>query len=179
MAPMRTLAFVSTLLSTLVLTAGCEGPVLFAEVEIEELCDVRQDVAFSLSGPPVPLAYTEDLDFQLPEEIPADATEAEVQVVRVRVRTPPGGGDLSFVEEAVIWLRPSPEAADIEALRYQRAANGDPHDVTTGAGARFDLLPFIRQRKVLARVELAGTIPSQAFSAEVETCLYLRARYAR
>ena len=163
--------------AVLLLAACGEDQLLFAEVEVEELCDTRQDVAFELTGPPVPLAFTENLEFQLPEEIPADATEAELQVVRVRVRTSEDSGDLSFVEEAAIYLRPHADAEAIEALRYVREDGADAHEVTTGAGARIDLLPFVEARTAQARLELSGTIPQAPFVAEVETCLFLRARY--
>ncbi len=171
--------FLCACIATGLCAVGCgeDQQLLFAEVEVEELCDTRGDVAFELTGPPVPLAFTDELEFELPEEIPSDAFEAELQVVRVRVKTSPASGDLSFVEQASIFLRPNPETEAVEALRYQRQDTADAYEVRTQAGPRIDLLPFVKARTAQARLELSGTIPSSPFVAEVETCLYLRARY--
>jgi hypothetical protein len=165
-------ALVSLLL--LILGSGCG--VFFAELEAARVCELRRDLEFELAGPPVPLAYSEEVEIPLGDLLPSEATEAQGRVLGITVTSGSGPSVLEFAERARVLLRPSTDAVEVIALEYERGPSGG-EQIVTGAGEPFDLRPFLQSRRALVRVELEGTLPEAPFRADLQTCLYLRARY--
>lgn len=175
-------------LSALVL-AACDGPLLFAEVQIPDLEITLPSRSFpavavslpadwcdpAVSGDPQCLGLTSDYD--LGAEVPAlteqgvtyDLRLTRVAITLSAVQQPGAPTDLSGIERATIRVLDDPSVPGSGAVvaSYVRAPGSAPTAIAVTGNANLDLGPYLDAGRLPVRVEVFVSNGTAAFDADI------------
>lgn len=179
------------LATTLLLAAGCGGPLLHADLEIREArltLPAQQFPRFPLpTGSPSGCAsgastcVATDLSYDLGRQLdllsrPATAYDVRLTALDVALATTEVG-DLGGVAAASVLAYPPGGGAPVELARYQRsAADPAPTAIRMAGGPDVDLTPYLEAGVIRLRVELSYDRGTPAFEAAVTAAFRLQVR---
>ncbi|MCE9673649.1 hypothetical protein LY474_38180 [Myxococcus stipitatus] len=173
---MRTTAFRATLLGALaLLTTGCES-LFFIEAEAEEICKTQPNVDFPGALPlTVSIEHTlefplGDVDAPLPEDADVE-TELKLKVFEVTAST-----DLSGIERASVSVRRPGTSEEILLGEFRRTSTAPTNTLRLTSSGSVDLLDLSREDSLDFVFEARGTLPTEDWSAKLETCAGVRAK---
>jgi hypothetical protein len=182
-----TTSFRSALIAMLVGSAGagCGGGLMEAELELPEICILRQGQHFEALPIPLPVSWVREVELDLGSplrRIAGEPVAAEARVVSLRVSPASGIDSMEFVESGRFDLEPpSGEGEPFAAVTWE--ADDGSSDVQRPyiqtSGEWFDLLPFLSTERMRGTVLVSGTPPQVEWTADVEACLSLRSRHRR
>lgn len=180
------------------LLAGCEGPLLFAEVEVPDLrvtLPPQLFPAFDTSNPsdwcdptgqtfPPCIATTAayDLGAQVPALTePGVSYEIRLTDVALTLSAVQSGGagpsDLSGVVRATIRVGADPAVANsgtVVASYVRPPVAGAPTTVAVSGNANLDLAPYLSSGQLPVRVEVVVDNAMPAFDADILAAFYVR-----
>jgi hypothetical protein len=165
--------------ATASLATGCEGPLFFAEAELEEVCKTEQRVTFPAAFPGIASIQQA---FELPigdtgASLPEGEMETELQLKVFEVTVTSGNADLGRIETASVTLRPTGSTTPVKLVDYQRPANtGTLTTLSLRASAPVDVLELARQETLELTFEARGQLPQQQWTASLRACASLRAK---
>lgn len=175
--------------ATLLLLAGCGGPILFAEVEIREVGITLPHQSFpamttlggSSCGTTPNCAETDitfdignDIDVITQNNVTYDLKLTDLHIVADTTTT---GADLSGIVSADVVVVPADGGAPVVVATYTRPTGGGP--ITTLAVSSVetvDLEPFIQSGTLHLQVRLVYDAPTPAFTASIQGVFYLKAK---
>jgi hypothetical protein len=176
--------------ASLLLLAGCSGPLLFAELEIPEfgITLPAQTFPASTSDPSYWCApdrsdcITTDFVYDIGSEVDLldeDAVEYELRLtgLAITLDTTAAGTDLRGVRSALIEVFPPNGDAAVAVASYVRSpANPAPTSLALAGDASIDLAPFVDAGQVHIRIKMSYDAPTPEFTADVRTVFYLRVK---
>jgi hypothetical protein len=177
-----------------VLLAACDGPLLFAEVEIPDLRVTLPPQAFPASGtgapdqwcdptgqtdpPCVQVTTSYDLAAQVPA-INETGVTYEIRLTDVAIilsATPGSPSDLSGVVSAAVLVGYDPAVPGSGAVvaSYARTAGATPTTIAVSGNANLDLAPYLSAGQLPVRVEVVVENGMPAFEANILAAFYVR-----
>lgn len=177
------------------LLAGCDGPLLFAEVEVPELRATLPSQHFpatdttnpadwcdplGIGFPPcVAVTAAYDLAAQIPSLTEPGVTyELRLTDVALTLSTQAGGpSDLSGIVRAtvIVGYDPAvPGSGTIVATYVRPPSPGSPSTVAVSGNANLDLSPYVKTGQLPVRVEVEIDNSMPAFDADILAAFYIR-----
>src|SRR5512133_1917976 len=178
------------LAATLLLAAGCGGPLLHADLEIREARLTLPAQQFPRSPPTgapsgcasgASTCVATELSYDLGQQLdllsrPATAYDVRLTALDVALATTEAG-DLGGIVAAAVLASPPGGGAPVELARYQRsAADPAPTAIRLAGGPDVDLTPYLEAGLVRLRVELSYDRATPAFRADVTAAFHLEVR---
>ena len=168
----------TVLFAAMVWLSGC-GDMLYAEVEVEELCQEAANQEFEAS--PAGVNITIDRDFEYPFDLGLDAVEGfsgEAQLKHMILRPADGLAQLDFIDAAQVELS-GPENSGLPPLKVVDFVKGSPSadGSVTLSGDEQNVMPYLESGMVKLKTLITGTLPTTAWKANVQTCMFVKARY--
>lgn len=176
--------------AALLALAGCGGPLLSAEVEVERFCYAQRVCPASTPNclppmPTVPAAATIPsnllpaltVPLQLPPLLRNKGSEVEIRLLEARVRPVSAATDLRGIVSLDLSLQPGSGAA-VPVAHYARPVP-PPASVPTLAlsGQRVDVVAYLQAGQMQVRLGGAydAPFPAGPWDADLELCFYGRA----
>ncbi len=173
-------------LAVTLLSAGCDGPLLYADLEIPEVELTLPAQQFPASvaapagacGPTAPACIATDLTYDLGQQLDLRdraGTEYELRLTSLSISlTATEAGDLGGVTSAALLAYPPGGGAPVTVARYERsAADPAPTAIALGGVPGLDLAPFLDGGLLRLRVELSYDARTPAFQADVTAGFHL------
>lgn len=173
-------------LAVILPSAGCDGPLLHADLEIPEveLTLPAQQFPGSVAAPSLGCATTTaacvaiDLTYDLGRELELRdraGTEYELRLTSLSIElTATEAGDLGGVASAALLAYPPGGGAPVTVARYQRsAAEPAPTAIALTGVPGLDLAPLLDAGLLRLRVELTYDARTPAFQADVTAGFHL------
>lgn len=180
-----------------VLVAACDGPLLFAEVEIPDLRVTLPPQPFPASGtgtpdqwcdpsgqtdpPCVAVSASYDLAAQVPAINETGVTYeirlTDVAIILSATQSQPGPPpDLSGVVSAAVRIGADPAVPGSGSLvaSYARTPGAKPTSIAVSGNANFDLAPYLAAGRLPVRVEVVVDNGMPAFDANILAAFYVR-----
>lgn len=179
---MSPLARVLLLTATALLTSGCRkiaDTFFVATAETEQLCKTERAVSFP--GAPAgqrTLEYTVEIPLgQFGEELPAGRLDTELWLRLLELDVPEGGVDLTQLQTVKVSLRREGATEFIRTLlEYSQPSQVfSPTRLTLRAVEAAKVPELGRDARVQLVLEARGTLPTQPWTANILTCVGVRA----
>lgn len=157
---------------------GC-GEVLYAEVDVQELCQEAANQEFEAM--PTAGEFTIDREFEYPFEVDLTAAEGldgEAQLKHMLMRPSEGLEQLDFIDFAQVELR-GPEGSDlppVNIVNFQKGAPTEDGSIRM-EGDKIDVMPYLETGMVRLKASMKGRFPTQPWKANIQTCMSVKARY--
>lgn len=157
----------ATLLTFAALLGGCP---LDVELETGEVCLSRRDVPVEgVAATQVMGSFEAGGLDQIHELLELDA---ELALVRARLQPTSGPADLTFLDHATITLASGdPDAALPTLVAYTCDDCAGDVALELPASVQHDIADYLRADQVVIGVELAGELPAEAWTMDVDVCL--------
>lgn len=175
------------LLVAILLSTGCSGPLLFADLEIPEveLTLPAQSFPASVAAPAAwcdatrPSCIATDLTYDLGAELDLftrPEAEYELRLTALAIAlTATESGDLGGVRSVGVLAYPPDGGAPVAVARYERSpADPAPTAIAVTGDADVELARFIEAGQIRLRVELSYDARTPAFDADVTADFYVR-----
>ena len=175
------------LAASLLLSTGCGGPLLFAELVIPEveLTLPAQPFPASVAAPSAwcdatrPSCIATDLSYDLGQELelftrPQAEYELRLTTLAIALSTT-RGGDLGGVTSTTILAYPPGGGAPVAIARYERSPSDPaPTTIAVAGNPEIDLAHFLEAGRIRLRVELSYDARTPAFDADVTADFHVR-----
>lgn len=161
------------------LVTACEGPLFFAEAEMEEICKTEPTVTFPAA---LPGTTSVQQTFELPigdtgSSLPEGDLESELRLKVFEVTATSNNVDLRSIESATLTLRQPGSTTGIRLVEYRRPSDSGPlTKLTLTASAPLDVLELARENKLEMTFEARGALPQQEWTASLRACAGVRAK---
>jgi hypothetical protein len=169
------------------LITGCDH-LLDLRVQTEALCVPVISQSFSPAGVPsgpLPLPGTATktvmVDFSKPlEQIPGEKAglKLDVRLDQVFIRST---ADLSFVKRVKVSLAPGTPDDTLPTLyvgEYVRTAMPPINEVKVQSGASSNVVKYLQKEPAKLIFTATGKLPTDAFTADVEACVFVQSQGA-
>ena len=155
------------------------GEMLYAEVEVEELCQEAANQEFEAM--PTAGEFTIDREFEYPFEVDLTAArglDGEAQLKHMLMRPGEGLEQLDFIDYAQVELR-GPDGSNLPAVNIVNFQKGAPTEDGSirMEGDKIDVMPYLETGMVRLKASLKGRFPTQPWKANIQTCMAVKARY--
>lgn len=169
-------------LAAALLLAGCEGPLLFAELEIPDLRLTMPSQRFPASSEaglnPCQVPQADCLSTTLPFDIGAEVPVVNEPNVTYHLRltsvaiglSATSAGDFAGVDAARIFVV-HPQSGDAVLVASYARTEASPREIRVAGDSNLDLRGYLSAGRLELRVELTydPSTPTPAFDADVET----------
>jgi hypothetical protein len=178
---MRALPRVLLLTATTLLAPGCRriaDTFFVVNAETEEICKAQRSVAFPAAGPgTTTLVRTFEFPLgQIGADMPEGRLETEFRLKLFELDVTGGNADLSGLEYAKVSLkRPAAQEVIRTLLEFQQPSQAfSPTRLTLRGVEAASVAELAREDRVELVFEVRGTLPAQAWTADLLTCAGLR-----
>jgi hypothetical protein len=174
------------LAALLLLSTGCSGPLLFAELVIPEveLTLPAQPFPASVAAPSAwcdatrPSCIATDLTYDLGQELELftrPEAEYELRLTALAIALSSTGGDLGGVTSTAILAYPPDGGAPVTLAHYERSPSDPaPTTISVAGNPEIDLAQFLEAGQIRLRVELTYDARTPAFDADVTADFHVR-----
>jgi hypothetical protein len=172
------------------LFAGCDN-LIDLRVQTEALCVPAASQSFSgATAPPGPLplpgtsSKTVMIDFSKPlEQIPGEKAGLKLDVRLDQVFIRSAATDLSFIKRVKVSLAPGTPADSLPPLfigEYDKgaAAAAPIKELKVESVVKANVLGYLKDEPAKLMFTATGKLPGDAFTADVEACVYVQSRAA-
>jgi hypothetical protein len=179
---MRALARVLLLTTTTLLAPGCRkiaDTFFVVNAETEQICQIERSIAFPAAAPDTG-TLVHSLDFplgQIGADLPEGRLDTQFRLRLFELEVTGGGADLSGLEYAKVSLR-RPGSAEVirTLLEYRQPTQAfSPTRLTLRGVEAARVAQLAREDRVELVFEAQGTLPPQAWTADIQVCAGLRA----
>jgi hypothetical protein len=169
------------------LFAGCDN-LLDLRVQTAALCVPAASQSFSgASAPPGPLplpgtsSKTVMIDFSKPlEQIPGEKAGLKLDVRLDQVFIRSAATDLSFIKRVKVSLAPGTPADTLPQLfigEYDKGAAAAPiKELKVQSVVNANVVSYLRNEPAKLIFTATGKLPEDAFTADVEACVFVQSR---
>jgi hypothetical protein len=178
------------LAATVLLLAGCGGPLFTAELVVPEFGITLPQQAFpAMTADPShwcsadrPDCISTDLAYDVGEQVgllTEQDTEYELRLsdLAITLDATNAATDLSGVKSAVIEAFPPGASAPVEVASYARSTtDARPTSIAISGKTGVDLAPFVDAGQIHVRVKMNFDAPTPDFTADVLAVFYLRVK---
>ncbi|HEY0093384.1 MAG TPA: hypothetical protein VGB96_03630 [Archangium sp.] len=179
---MRALCRVLPLTATLLLAPGCRkiaDTFFVVNAETEEICENQRSLEFPAAGPETRrLERTFEFPLgQIGADLPEGRLETEFRLKLFELDVTGGEVDLSGLEYAKVSLkRPGAQEVIRTLLEFQQPSQAfSPTRLTLRGVEAASVAQLAREDRVELVFEVRGTLPPQAWTADLRACAGLRA----
>lgn len=167
-------------LALVMLAGGC--PLLDVEVEVPEVCITRRDIEVSAVAADRALGIDET--FAIDDLSAFDALtelDADAHFVSATVRATHGVDTLAFIDAASVAIASNDPASTLPT-RMIYACDGDcpakANTLVIPVHDQPDALEYLRSGSLSIALQASGSMPTEAWTMDVEICVAGRAGYA-
>jgi hypothetical protein len=161
----------------LVSSTAC-GPVFFVEADFPEVCKTFPNQQFSAAPPGVADLTFPPLNFDFSNQIPSlfngDRLTGTLNVLSMTLTLKSGAADLSFVDKAHMDLVPPANSSlqPLTVVNYTKDPNAPPPtSINLVDPSQPDVFPFVIGGAFSGSIEVAGSLPQVAWSADIRICV--------
>lgn len=157
--------------------SGC-GDLLFLEIEQPEICQILPGETFSGSE------YSRELQIDVQGQLPGidlstpQGLSSVFRLTRVDFIARSGITDFDFISEADIRILP-PEGSGLlpaHVIDYHRKGAQTGPTLTMTGNQDVDLYAYLTGGEIIVDTSLAGTLPTEEWSMDIEVCMYVNIR---
>lgn len=179
---MRALPRVLLLTATTLLAPGCRkiaDTFFVMNAETEEICKNQRSIAFPAAAPDTrTLVHIFEFPLgQLGADLPKGRLETDFRLKLFELNVTGGGADLSGLEYAKVSLRrPGAQEVIRTLLEYRQPSQAfSPTQLTLRGVEAASVAQLAREDRLELVFETQGTLPAQAWTADIQACAGLRA----
>lgn len=178
---MRALPRVLLLTATTLLASGCRkiaDTFFVVNAETEEICKTERSLAFPAAAPDTrTLVHVFDFPLgQIGQELPEGRLETEFRLKLFELDVTGGEADLSGLEYAKVSLRrPGAQEVIRTLLEYRQPSQAfSPSRLALRGVEAASVAELAREDRLELVFEAQGTLPPQAWTADIRACAGLR-----
>jgi len=159
--------------------AGCDRPLLYAELVIPEIrISLPQQVFPASTGAPPetwctptdPTCLVKEVEYDFADAIPLigeKGVTVDLRMTEIAMTLDAGTADLGSVESVTIRIVSPDDPGDTVVVASYVRTEPNPTTITVSGNANIDLGPYLSGSKFVARAEMVYASSTPAFTADV------------